>query len=254
MLVFGGTGFVGSTFIQKAVDHGHSVVAISRRRPTQPIPSVTYVTADAVDVDAVRAALHNETQFDACVHAVGLLFDSQSGLGQWNRHASGSASVPSADATYDRITRQTAFNALSVFNERRRPTEQPVPFVFVSAAEAGWTFKAPVSWVERYLIAKRAVEAKLLGGDAAADGLRPVVFRPSMIWTPTRPLGLLAVAPFYLGHALRVPIVDRPVTVDSLTTAMLVAVESDAVRGVQRFADVDRLAAQAPASTRRTDL
>jgi nucleoside-diphosphate-sugar epimerase len=252
VLVFGGTGFVGSTFIQKAVERGHSVVAVARRQPTQPIPTVTYITADAVNEDAVRAALRNETEFDACVHAVGLLFDSASGLGQWNVHASGSGSVPSADATYDRVTRQTAFNALSIFTERRRSAEQPVPspFVFVSAAEAGWTFKAPVAWLERYLTAKRAVEAKLLGDGTAAAGVRPIVFRPSMIWTPARPLGLLAVAPFYLGHALRLPIVDRPVTVDSLATAMLVAVESGTVRGVQRFADVDRLAAQA--ATRRT--
>lgn len=245
---------MGSTFIQKAVERGHSVVAIARRQPSQPIPTVTYITADAVNENAVRAALHNETEFDACVHAVGLLFDSASGLGQWNVHASGSRSVPSADATYDRVTRQTAFNALSIFNEHRRPAEQPAPFVFVSAAEAGWTFKAPVAWLERYLTAKRAVEAKLLGGSAEADGVRPVVFRPSMVWTPARPLGLLAVAPFYLGNALRLPIVDRPVTVDSLATAILVAVESAAVRGVQRFADVDRLAAQAPTARPSGDL
>jgi len=31
--------------------------------------------------------------------------------------------------------------------------------VFVSAAEAKWDFKAPVDFLEEYLVAKRAVEA-----------------------------------------------------------------------------------------------
>lgn len=90
---------------------------------------------------------------------------------------------------------------------------QPLPFVFVSAAEAGWTFTAPVPFLERYLIAKRAVEAELLGtsgAEASPDSLlRGVVLRPSLIWTWERPQALLSVLPFYIANSLGLSFVDR---------------------------------------------
>lgn len=97
--------------------------------------------------------------------------------------------------------------------------------MFVSAAEAGWTFQAPVPFLEKYLTAKRAVENKLLAfipnngqnnilGKSSyslvvvvssvyvycvGKGLRPVIMRPSLVWTTEKPEALVSVVPFYIG-------------------------------------------------------
>ena len=129
-------------------------------------------------------------QADAVVHAVGLLFDVDSGLTFASKIVSGSDSVPGDDSTYDRVTRQTAFAAIDATAGRvRLPFSPRTPFAFVSCAESGWpdvsggafveSNLAP-EWLRRYLAAKRAVEAKL---SQTSDVLRPVIFRPSLIWS-----------------------------------------------------------------------
>lgn len=252
ILVLGGTGFVGGSFVKAASATGkYSIVAASRRgKPTKAmpasLPAVEWAQTDATDAQQVDDLFKRCGPFDVCVHAVGLLFDQSSGLRSLNAYASGSGSVPDSRATYDRITRATAINAIQSFTAqqqqqlRRAP---PRPFLFLSAAEAGWSFTAPLPWLERYLMAKRAVEEQLLRGSDRTL-LRPVVFRPSLVWTPARPQALPSVLPFYAAAKLGVPFVDRPVTVDTLVGAMLAAVEDDSVVGVQRYAEMDSLAAR----------
>merc|ERR1712070_850881 len=112
----------------------------------------------------MKKLFKEEGPFDAVVHCIGVLLDEESGLSNLNRFASGSGSVPSTEATYDKITRQTAFNALDAFlynGKSRAQMKNNKPFIFISAAEAGWTFPAPFTWLQRYLEAKRAVESKL---------------------------------------------------------------------------------------------
>jgi hypothetical protein len=251
ILVFGGTGFVGSQFVKTAAQRGHEVVALARRAPDFPLPpNVKYISCNAVNLEEIEKALSKETNFDACVHAIGLLFDSSSKLRDYNKFMSGSGSIPSNDATYDQITRQTAFNALSVFTKKKRSTTIP-KFLFVSAAEAGWTFKAPVDFLERYLVAKRAVETKLLSLIPPSNNnnqkitIRPVIFRPSLIWSSQRPQSFLSVLPFFVGYFLRFSFVDRPVTVEALTSAMVTAIEQEdqEIIGIQRFPEIDRLSA-----------
>lgn len=248
VLVFGASGFVGSRFIDKAVRSGMEVVALSRRQPTQPIIGVKYISVDATDAGAIQTALDKEGKFDACVHAIGLLFDGPSTLRNLNVFASGSGSEPAETATYDLITRQTAFNAVDFFRSKQSKTMSP--FIFISAAEAGWTFKSPVDFLERYLIAKRQVEAKLQQEEAESN-LRTIIFRPSLIWTKDRPQGLLGVLPFYIGYNIGLPFVDRPVTVDALTDAMLTAIKQNDVKGIQRFPQIDILAAAAASTSSR---
>jgi nucleoside-diphosphate-sugar epimerase len=250
VLVFGASGFVGSRFIDKAVRSGMEVVALSRRQPTQPVFGVKYLSVDATDASAIKNALDKEGKFDACVHAIGLLFDGPSKLRNLNVFASGSGSQPAETATYDLITRQTAFNAVDFFRSSKQAQQSMPPFIFISAAEAGWTFKAPVNFLERYLIAKRQVEAKLLQEGEENNIIRPIIFRPSLIWTKERPQGLLGVLPFYLGYNIGLPFVDRPVTVDALTDAMVTAIKQNDVNGVQRFPQIDVLAAAAAAASR----
>ena len=65
IVIFGGTGYTGRNIAQEATARGHTVVAVSRRTPSDPLPGVQYETGDVIDIaprvipsaDAVVAAL-----------------------------------------------------------------------------------------------------------------------------------------------------------------------------------------------------
>ena len=186
----------------------------------------------------------------AIIHCIGLLFDDSTGLGNYNRFVSGSGSIPDADATYDTITRLTAFNAVDVATDyvsKKGDTTKRLPFIFISAAEAGWpnvgggkqveNYLAP-DWLKRYLAAKRAVEEKL---SSSSSILRPVIFRPSLIFSLDRPGSYPAVGAFFVFNRIGLPFVDRPVTVQSLANAVVRSISREEVVGVQRYKDVDAL-------------
>ena len=103
------------------------------------LPSFLHVKGDAADIQDLHGVIEQYGPFDACVHTIGLLLDNESGLSQYNQLVSGSGSVPGSDSSYDRITRQTAENAIDCFKEQNRETER-FPFVFISAAEVLLTF------------------------------------------------------------------------------------------------------------------
>jgi nucleoside-diphosphate-sugar epimerase len=247
VLVLGGSGFVGSRFIEKAAGR-FDIVSVSRRgKPKDAAddknsPPCTWLKVDATDKSALSDVFTDYGPFDACFHAIGLLLDQESGLQSLNKFASGSGSVPNPSATYDDITRVTSFNAIDLFlysGLARIEENNNKPFVFMSAAEAGWTFPAPIGWLEKYLTAKRAVESKLLG---SGDKIRPIIFRPSLIWTWRRPQALVSVLPFYVASLIKVPFVDRPTPLDSLIDASISAIEDQNESGIKRFSDIDVLA------------
>lgn len=132
---------------------------------------------------------------DAVVHAIGLLFDVESGLADLNKIVSGSGSLPGEDSTYDAITRQTMFNVVdAVEGKLSFPSlgkQQKFPLCFVSAAEAGWPDVAGGSlvedklapeWLKKYLGAKRSVEERL----SSSTKIRAAIYRPSLIWDWTK--------------------------------------------------------------------
>jgi nucleoside-diphosphate-sugar epimerase len=230
--------------VKRARQRGYAVVSLSRRGKLQDETddSVSWVAGDAAQEKVVRAVIEDFGPFDACIHAVGLLLDAESGLSPLNKFASGSGSRPTLESTYDRITRQTAMTAIDCISANGSDAAQK-PFVFVSAAEAGWTLPAPIGWLEKYLVAKRAVEKKLL--ESAVVGIRPVILRPSLIWTPRRPQALVSVLPFYVGHAIKLPFVDKPVRLEVLAETALRAVEDSSIRGILRFDSMQRIAGDA---------
>jgi len=283
ILVLGGSGFLGGTVSKRAILEGYSVTSLSRRGKPPPestsstptdttdtnrnddsvLNSIDYRTGDARDKETILTILNDYADeenggFVAVVHCIGLLFDGDSGIGNFNRFVSGSGSIPEDNSTYDDITRLTAFNAIEAAEEyassRRREgmDDRPLPFVFTSAAEAGWPkvrggsfverTLAP-EWLRRYLAAKRAVEARLLDGGGGGDGarLRPVIFRPSLIYSLDRVASLPPVGAFFVGNRLGLPFVDRPVTVQSLSFAVVRAIGDRGVSGVQRYMDIDEL-------------
>lgn len=114
LLVLGGTGFVGREVVKRARQKGFSVVSISRRGKLvgESDQSVTWVSGDASQVKTIQAVIDDFGPFDGCVHAVGLLLDTESGLSALNKYASGSGSSPTSESTYDRITRQTGMKSI----------------------------------------------------------------------------------------------------------------------------------------------
>lgn len=248
VLVLGGSGFVGSRFIEQGASR-FDLVSVSRRGKPKDFAdgdasssTCTWLKVDATDKDALNNVFVQYGPFDACFHSIGLLLDQESGLNSLNKFASGSGSVPGPSATYDDITRVTSFNAIDLFlygGKSRLQENNLKPFVFISAAEAGWNFPAPVGWLEKYLTAKRAVESKLL---SSGDKIRPIIFRPSLIWTWKRPQALLSVVPFYAASFIKVPFVDRPTQLGSLIDASISAIEDQTESGIKRFSDIDVLA------------
>ena len=192
------------------------------------------------------------------IHCIGILFDDASKLGRYNRFVSGSGSIPDSSSTYDDITRQTAFNAIDATLDYIRENNntnnfnddddvQDFPFIFSSAAEAGWPdmpggrrvekYLTP-DWLKRYLAAKRAVEAKL---NENSPPLRSVIVRPSLIYSLDRPASYLPVGAFFVGNKVGLPFVDRPVTVQSLANAIVRSVSRKEIRGIQRYKEIDKL-------------
>jgi nucleoside-diphosphate-sugar epimerase len=237
ILVLGGTGFVGSKFIEKAILNGHQIVSISRRgkRHKNFDESIMWVSGDATNEKVISNLFLIHGPFDVCVHAIGLLLDIDSGLKSLNKFASGSGSIPGPESTYDQITRKTAFNAIDEFASKNNPQEKT--FLFISAAEVGWTFDVPVNWLHRYLSAKKSVEEKLLNGKQST--IRPVIFRPSLIWTIKKPLALFSVVPFYIANFIGLPFVDKPVMLEDLVSAMLEAIENSKINGVQTYKEIE---------------
>merc|ERR1719420_2591401 len=139
LCVLGGSGYVGREVCKRAVERGWEVASLSRRGEN-PLPGdaaldcVEWLQGDAADAKDVQQFVKDA---DAVVHAVGLLFDVDSGLTQFSKVVSGSTSVPGSESTYDRVTRQTAFNAIdATANRLRLPFAPRTPFAFVSCAES----------------------------------------------------------------------------------------------------------------------
>ncbi len=243
-----------------------------QRQQQQPESSdydgIDYRKGDARDSGIVESIL-NEGGYVAVFHCIGLLFDGESGntLRSLNKFVSGSGSIPEPSSTYDDITRVTAFHAISAAekyskkrmdetdegdDEERTRNIEPLPFIFTSAAEAGWPDVTGGSfvertiaprWLKRYLDAKRAVEDRLVTGENGRRQtlLRPVIFRPSLIYSLDRVASLPPVGAFFVGNRVGLPFVDRPVSVQTLSTAAVRSISNTNVRGVLRFKEIDRL-------------
>lgn len=248
--VFGGTGFVGSAVCERLVKRGYQVTAVSRRgvnpRPGSPeLDQVNWVSGDATDPRTVNQIVSDA---DGVVHAVGLLFDVNSGLTKLNTVVSGSGSLPGDDSTYDNITRKTMFNVIDAIGKKRNVfTKEKFPLAFVSCAEAGWPDvalgstvenKLAPGWLKEYLVAKRAVESRL---ESSSDTIRSVIVRPSLIWD-WKKLDVLPIIPiFNLASAVGVPFVDKTVRVETLADAIVAGIEDESVEGVQRFMQMEEL-------------
>jgi len=258
LLVLGGTGFLGQAVCKRAALEGYQVTSLSRRGLPYPTSdsnptasawgdSIDYRQGDARRRESIESIL-NEGSYIGVIHCVGILFDEASGLGQYNQFASGSGSVPDAESSYDNIVRRTAVNAIDVASEYAKNqgiAPGSFPFCFVSAAEVGWPDvtggalleRVAPDFLKRYLQAKRAVESRLLSSETP---LRPIIFRPSLVYSMDRPASYLPVGAFFVGNKIGLPFVDRPVTVQSLAIAIVRSMNRP-VKGILRYQEIDEL-------------
>jgi nucleoside-diphosphate-sugar epimerase len=269
LLLLGGTGFVGSEICRQAAARGWSCVVLSRRggaegSAEQARLPCQHVAGDATQPGVLERTVAEHGPFDALVHCVGALLDGASGLRYANLLVSASRSLPAADQSYADLTEGTALELLRVARVASADGSKDglggrTPFVFISAAEAGWADEgAPMpggsfveswspQWLRRYLAAKRSVEGAILSPSAAQD-VRGVVLRPSFVWNWWKVDVLLPVAIFTLLSALGVPFVDRPVRVETIAAAAVAAIDGRGeggggmVQGVLRQPGMDRLA------------
>lgn len=235
------------------IKRGHEVTAVSRRgenpKPdSNELSQVNWVQGDATNVKTVEKVLKDS---DAAVHAIGLLFDVDSGLANLNKIVSGSGSIPGETSTYDAITRTTAFNVIDSIEKKQAfnlLSKNRYPFCFVSAAEAGWpdvplgSFvdeKLAPGWLNKYLVAKRAVESRLTQSNDSKGTIRSAVYRPSLIWDWTK-FDVLPVIPvFNIAAAVGVPFVDKTVRIETLADAIVAGIEGEDVEGVQRVGEME---------------
>jgi len=252
ILVLGGTGFVGMELCRQGLALGWEIVALSRRGPPPKtlennlFASVSWEKGDATQAGVIEQIIKAKGPFTAVFHAIGALFDGSSSLRSLNAIVSAAGSVVDEGVTYDDLTRKTAFALLAAAEASCAPK---TPYVFLSAAEAGWPdvtcgsfidkFVAP-NFLQRYLTAKRAVEAKLL----VSDRIRGVILRPSFIWN-WRKFDILPPVCIYTIFSC-LPFIDRPIRVEMLVAAAIAAIEQPGVRGVQDSNAMRMLAASAP--------
>jgi NAD dependent epimerase/dehydratase family len=233
---------------------------------------IDYRKGDARQKESITNILQ-EGNICGIIHCIGLLFDTASGFGSYNIYVSGSQSLPDEDSTYDTITRQTAFHAIDAAMEYMQQQQQqlqqqqegeqqqlddssptttkttitPLPFCFTSAAEAGWPQmtggpqieRIMPEFIQRYMLAKRAVETKLL--TTPTHQIRPIIVRPSLIYSKDKFASLPSVAAFTILNKIGLPFVDRPVTVDALATVMIKSMQDTNIRGIQRYPQIDAL-------------
>ncbi|KAJ2077048.1 hypothetical protein H4R24_005355 [Coemansia sp. RSA 988] len=249
IFVVGGSGFVGRAICSTALARGWEVISLSRHgapdRSTiaqsnsfaQLSSGVQWIKGDALRPETFRDHLAG---CDAVVHSVGVLMENgyKALINLSNRSGPSHASA----ATYESANRDTALCVAHVARE----TPGVKAFAYISATDTV-PFLDP-----RYISTKREVEHELL---SHRDQLRPILLRPSFMFSPTRPLTLPMAAGveafrtlFYrtpVGCVLKntpfakaaVPALRRELVAE----AVINAIANPQVSGVLEVADIERI-------------
>ncbi|GMH79786.1 hypothetical protein TrST_g3473 [Triparma strigata] len=263
LLVLGGSGYVGRQVCKEAIAKGWDVTSLSRRGEN-PMPGTTLDKVKWTKGDAADKGMLEELagEADGVVHSIGLLLDSESGLANLNFLTSGSRSVPGEKATYDSEMTTTALNMLEALKATKKEGVKR-PFVFVSAAEAGWEdneagtrledlMREKEFFLPRYLDAKRNVE-KELTSSAGEAGIRPIIARPSFMYDPTK-FDILPLLPvWFAGNKLNIGngAFSIPLRVEAAGSGIVNLLAQDSVEGVVGSSSI--LAAAPLAALRRPD-
>jgi nucleoside-diphosphate-sugar epimerase len=215
LLVFGGSGFIGSQVCRIAVEEGHDVISVSRHgRPNSAsapwADRVQWVEANILEPETWREQL---SDCDAVVHCVGILSED---------HDEG--------FTFERVNGDSV--EIAAWEAKEAGVDR---FVFVSAKETP-PFVSP-----RYLAAKRIGETALHRYD-----LREIILRPNIVFGPQRPAtqivgGAMSLAEKMpgLGHRVHE---DRPLRVEQVATAIVKAATDLDYEGVISLDNIEYVA------------
>ncbi len=155
--VFGATGKTGQIFVQKAIEAGHTVNALSRQKPTGPTSTqrdVTWIIGSAHDDPAVAACLEGQ---DCAI----------SFLGNFNKKPN----TEMSDATSSILAAMTAQNVKR--------------FVVITTIGTGDSYKPMTSFVFKMII---KTVARNIWRDR--DRQEAVIKASNADWTIIRPGGL----------------------------------------------------------------
>jgi NAD(P)-dependent dehydrogenase (short-subunit alcohol dehydrogenase family) len=96
-VVTGASSGIGAAIAEWLLEHGCSVVGVSRTQPAIAHPDFTFIPADLTDGDALNAALVQLGAVDALVHAAGFMrvgrldeLRIEDGLAMWRLHVEAS--------------------------------------------------------------------------------------------------------------------------------------------------------------------
>ncbi|CAG9316381.1 unnamed protein product [Blepharisma stoltei] len=157
LLVFGGSGFVGSAILKYAVSQGIKCMSISRSgKPRHPEPwqtNVEYIHGDALDQSSYINLIPKAS---GVIHSIGVLIDSRTPLNISKTY----------QGSYEHMNRDTALKICELLEGKDKT------FVFLSAERGMW-------FSPRYLQTKRQVEDYLA---ANRDKIPSVVLRPGFMF------------------------------------------------------------------------
>ncbi|GAA5991147.1 hypothetical protein JCM11641_004046 [Rhodosporidiobolus odoratus] len=210
LLIFGGSGFVGSAVARKAVARNWTVTSLSRsgkpfatpagHRPAW-VDKVDWRSGSAFDPSSYEELMQES---DAVVTTLGILFeqeykDSASGsvsplrvlgnvLGNWTGDRGNPLRTGSGERQYEKINRDSALSLFRSFASTRSHLPSPAsstpsprsPFVYISAEDIFRPFVP-----SRYIQSKREAEAGITRlASESPETTRPIFVRPSLMYHP----------------------------------------------------------------------
>ena len=185
---------------------------------------VTWVQSDALQPDNYREHLRG---CSAVVHSVGLLLELDFLYRFIFPNSAAAKRVPS---TYESACYETAAVLLS-----EAKAAGVGAYVYVSAVDP------PPMVMTRYIAAKRQAEKDILDNGT----VRPVVFRPGIIYGSERVYSLPLMAAFSVLQRLGLqPPEEAPMAVSDVAKAAVTACTDPSVRGVFNVLQMTALAAQ----------
>ncbi|KAI5479276.1 mitochondrion NAD(P)-binding protein [Pseudohyphozyma bogoriensis] len=204
LVVFGGSGFVGSAICSSAVARGWSVISLTRRgepyatqsgfvpawvdkvdwRKGTPFDSTAYAdllpTSDAV-VSTLGTLLENSYKEKGAVSPLGV---AQGVLGNLLGDKGNPLRKGAKERSYEHLNRDAALAAFRAFaaSAPSSPGALPSPFLFISAEDI---FRPFID--SRYISTKREAENIIFSESLSpelARKIRPIFVRPSLIYHP----------------------------------------------------------------------
>ncbi|KAL8284184.1 hypothetical protein RQP46_004933 [Phenoliferia psychrophenolica] len=204
LLVFGGSGFVGSAVCRSAVARGWEVVSCTRRGEPFKTPS----GASPAWVDKVewrKGTAFDPATYDALLPSCGAVVSTLGILLEGGYKTDGAVNPlqvlkgvannvlgdrgnPLAVArgpTYEQMNRDAAVAAFRAFAASKPSSiDKPSPFVFISAEDIFRPF-VPARYIETKREAERIILSELAAaGPTPTRPIRPIFVRPSLIYHP----------------------------------------------------------------------